>query len=236
MDEITYTLDNEVAIMTLNRGENRFNNDFLDGFLANLDDIETNTDARTLVVTSAHEKIFSNGIDLDWLSGFVQDGDTETVKGFLYKQNEMFKRIVTSPMITIAAISGHAFAGGAIFACAFDFRLMRTDRGFFCFPEVDLGIPFLPGMLELLKSAIPLYKMDEMQYMGSRLTAEECLAHHIVTKACHLDDLMAEALAFARQFNKSRKTIGEMKKRMNRHIVHAIEVEDKPYIEQTRLV
>lgn len=236
MTDISYTMDNEVAIMTLNSGENRFNNDFLNAFLSTLDEIEARTTARTLVVTSGHEKIFSNGIDLEWLSGLIQDGDTETVKTFLYKQNDMFKRIVTSPMVTIAAISGHAFAGGAILACAFDFRMMRSDRGYFCFPEVDLGIPFLPGMLALLKSAIPLYKMDEMQYMGTRLTAEECEAHHIVTRACHRDDLMKETLAFARQFNKSRETIGEMKKRMNRHIVRIMDAEDVDYIERGRLV
>ncbi len=236
MDKVTYTLENEVAVVSLNSGENRFNNDFLDAFLSVLDRIENETSARTLIVTSSDEKIFSNGIDLDWLSRFVNAGQGDEVKKFLYKQNDMFKRLVTYPLITIAAISGHAFAGGAIMACAFDFRLMRSDRGFFCFPEVDLGIPFLPGMLEMLKSAIPLYKMDEMQYLGVRLTAEECEKHHIVTKACHRDDLMNEALAFARTFNKDRKTVGEMKRRMNRHIVQAIEAEDVAYIERGRLV
>jgi Delta3-Delta2-enoyl-CoA isomerase len=236
MDKVTYSLENEVAIISLNSGENRFNNDFLDAFLSVIDDVENKTSARTMIVTSSHEKIFSNGIDLDWLSGFISAGRLDEVKQFLYKQNEMFKRLVTSPLITIAAISGHAFAGGAIMACAFDFRLMRSDRGFFCFPEVDLGIPFLPGMLELLKSAIPLYKMDEMQYLGSRLTAQECEAHHIITKACLRDELMQEALAFAKKFNKDRKTVGEMKRRMNRHIVRAIEVEDVEYIERGRLV
>jgi enoyl-CoA hydratase/carnithine racemase len=236
MDKVTCTVENEVAIVSLNSGENRFNNDFLDAFLSVMDMIENETSARTLVVTSSDDKIFSNGIDLDWLSGFINAGQIDEVKNFLYKQNEMFKRLVSFPLITIAAISGHAFAGGAILACAFDFRLMRSDRGFFCFPEVDLGIPFLPGMLELLKSAIPLYKMDEMQYMGSRLTAQECEAHHIITKACHRDDLMSETMAFAKKFNKDRKTVGEMKRRMNRHIVHAIEVEDVAYIERGRLV
>ena len=236
MDKVTYTVKNEIAVVSLNCGENRFNNNFLDAFLSVMDAVENDTSARTVVVTSSDEKIFSNGIDLDWLSGFINAGRVDEVKHFLYKQNEMFKRLVTCPMITIAAISGHAFAGGAILACAFDFRLMRSDRGFFCFPEVDLGIPFLPGMLELLKSAIPLYKMDEMQYMGSRLTAQECEAHHIITKACHRDDLMNETMAFAKKFNKDRKTVGEMKRRMNRHIVHAIEVEDVEYIERGRLV
>lgn len=236
MDKVTYTLENDVAVVSLNSGENRFNNDFLGAFLSVMDAVENETSARTLIVTSSHEKIFSNGIDLDWLSGFISSGQIEEVKKFLYKQNEMFKRLITSPLITIAAISGHAFAGGAILACAFDFRLMRSDRGFFCFPEVDLGIPFLPGMLELLKSAIPLYKMDEMQYSGCRLTAQECEEHHIITRACHRDELMNEAMALAQRFNKERKTVGEMKRRMNRHIVHAIEVEDVEYIEKGRLI
>ncbi|MFZ5564597.1 MAG: enoyl-CoA hydratase/isomerase family protein [Thermodesulfobacteriota bacterium] len=236
MADITYTLDNEVAVVSLNTGENRFNMDFVNTFISVFDEIEAKTEARTVVVTSSHDKIFSNGIDLDWLSSLIQAGKIDQVKAFLYRQNDMFKRVATCPMITIAAISGHAFAGGAILACAFDFRLMRSDRGFFCFPEVDLGIPFLPGMLELLKSAIPLYKMDEMQYLGLRMTAEECEKHHIVTRACHKDDLMNEAMAFARKFNKNRKTIGEMKRRMNRGIVAAMDNEDGEYIEKGRLV
>jgi len=236
MADISYTLDKEVATVSLNTGENRFNLDFVDTFISVFDELETKTEARTIVVTSSHEKIFSNGIDLDWLSGLIQAGKADAVKQFLYRQNDMFKRVATCPMITIAAISGHAFAGGAILACAFDFRVMRSDRGFFCFPEVDLGIPFLPGMLALLESAIPLYKMNEMQYLGLRMTAEECEKHHIVTRACHKDDLMNETMAFARKFNKDRKTIGEMKRRMNRNIVRTMDTEDGEYIEKGRLV
>ena len=231
MDKVTFRLENEVAVVSLNDGENRFNNDFLNAFLSVLDAVENETDARTMIVTSSHEKIFSNGIDLDWLSGFINAGQIDEVKRFLYKQNELFKRLVTYPLITIAAISGHAFAGGAILACAFDFRLMRSDRGFFCFPEVDLGIPFLPGMNALLDKAIPRYKMEEMEYTGCRLTAAECEKHHMITKACHQDDLLNETLAFARSLNKKRGIIQEMKARLNRPIVQAIDVEDPPYIE-----
>ena len=231
MSQVEYTIDESVAIVTLNDGENRFNPDFLTAFLDVLDEIEKNTEALTLVVTSSHEKIFSNGIDLEWLVPVIQKNDIDTAKAYFYQLNTLFKRIVTYPLLTVAAISGHAFAGGAIMSCAFDFRFMRSDRGYFCFPEIDLGIPFLPGMNALLAKAIPRYKMEEMEYTGGRLTADQCEKHHIITKACHRDDLMNETLAFAKALNKKRNIVLEMKLRLNQPIVHAIEVEDVAYIE-----
>ncbi|MFZ0447965.1 MAG: enoyl-CoA hydratase/isomerase family protein [Desulfatiglandaceae bacterium] len=228
---IDYKIEERVAIVTLNDGENRFNPPFLLAFLDVLDEIEEKTDANALVVTSSHEKIFSNGIDLGWLLPFIQKGDMETAKGFLYLLNRLFKRILLYPMPTIAAISGHAFAGGAIVSCAFDFRFMRSDRGYFCFPEVDLGIPFLPGMVAIIQKAIFPYKFQELQLTGKRATAEECEAHHIVLKACHLDHLMKETLEFAKGLNKRREIVGEMKRRMFGEIARIIDEEDPPVIE-----
>ena len=230
MPAIEYKLDEKVAVVTMNDGENRFNLPFLETFLHALDQVEADTDANALIVTSSHEKIFCNGIDLDWLLPFIQKGDKETASTFFYTMNRLFKRILLYPMPTIAAISGHAFAGGAIISCAFDFRFMRSDRGFFCFPEVDLGIPFLPGMIALIKKAIPQYKVEELHYTGKRATAEECVAHNFATKACHIDDLMNETLSFAKGLNKRREVIAVMKQRMYKEIVHAFEVDDPPAI------
>jgi enoyl-CoA hydratase/carnithine racemase len=231
MARVEYTLDEKVAIVTMNDGENRFNLPFLEDFLTILDTIEDDTDANSLIVTSAHEKIFCNGIDLDWLLPFIKKNDMDTAKAFFYTMMKLFKRILLYPMPTIAAISGHVFAGGAIMSCAFDFRFMRSDRGFFSFPEVDLGIPFLPGMLAIIKKTIPMYKFEEMQYSGKRATAEECEAHHIVMKSCHMDDLMNEALLFAKTLNKRREVIAEMKKRMHKDIVQIMDMEDPSVIE-----
>jgi Delta3-Delta2-enoyl-CoA isomerase len=231
MTQVKYKVDAHVATITLNDGENRFNPDFINAFLGVLDEIENATDATTLVVTSSHEKIFSNGIDLKWLVPVIQKNDLALAKDFFYLLNRMFKRIATYPLVTVAGISGHAFAGGAIMSCAFDFRFMRSDRGYFCFPEVDLGIPFLPGMNELLKKAMPMHMVAYMIYTGARLTADQCVDHHIVHRACPIDTLMTETMEFAMAVNKRRSVVAEMKKRLNHAIVHAIDIQDVPYIE-----
>lgn len=231
MTKLDTTVEEDLAILTMNDGENRFNPAFLNAFLEALDSIEKNTEAKALVVTSSHEKIFSNGIDLEWLIPFIQKGDLRTAKDFFHMLNRLFRRILLYPLPTVAAISGHAFAGGAILTCAFDFRFMRSDRGFFCFPEVDLGIPFLPGMLALIEKAMPYYKFEELQYTGKRITSEECEAHHIILKSCHIDNLMDEACRFAKGLNKRRDIIAEMKRRLYKDILLAIDVEDPPIIE-----
>jgi Delta3-Delta2-enoyl-CoA isomerase len=231
MELVEFHVDGHVAVVSMNNGENRFNPSFLDALLGVLDAIEAHTAATALVVHSSHEKIFCNGIDLEWLVPVIRRQELAVAKGFFYRLNDLFKRLLTCPLVTIAAISGHAFAGGAVLACAFDFRFMRSDRGFFCLPEVDLGMPFLPGMNAVLGRAIPHHALIEMQLTGVRLTAEMCLAHNIVKGACHHHQLMDEAMGFARQVNKQRSTVAELKARLNRSVIHAIDVEDVAYIE-----
>ena len=234
MGLLDYGTHGRVARVILNDNENRFNPDFLNAFLDVLDEIESQTETTTLVVTSAHEKIFCNGIDLEWLVPVIQQQDQGVAKRFFYQLNRLFKRLITYPLVTIAAISGHAFAGGAILCCAFDFRFMRLDRGFFCLPEVDLGIPFLPGMNALLRSVIPEQMLRRMELTGIRLTAETCRDLQIIEQACPIEELMDTAMAFAGQIDKKRSIVSEMKRRLNRDILHAIEVEDVAYIESGR--
>lgn len=224
---IEYEVDQHVAVLAMNNGENRFNFDFFDAFLKALDEIEAETQASVLVVKSSDAKIWSNGIDLAWLRPAVQEGGPEIQKKFMVQMNQLHRRILTYPMITIAAVTGHAFAGGGILACCFDFRFMRSDRGWLCFPEVDLRIPFRPSLIAIVKKAVPMYKFEEMKYTGKRLTGPECEEHHIVMKTCPLDGLMNEVMAFAKSVNKDRNILRIMKTMMNKEILDLQKAEDE---------
>lgn len=219
-----YRLDEQVALLTMN--ENKFNINSVTEFLSVLNEIEKDTDAKALIVRSSDEKIWSNGLDLEWLLPLVQKGEKSVTDVFTTKLNELFKTILFYPMITVAAITGHAFAGGAVLACCFDFRFMRKGRGYLCFPEVNLGIPLLPSFTALMKKAIPMDLVEDMQLTAKKLTAEECEARHIIMKACSMDELVSEAMSFAKGLNKERPIVTKLKSVMHKDILRIMEVED----------
>jgi enoyl-CoA hydratase/carnithine racemase len=218
MPLIEWSVDENIALLTMKSGENRFNLGFCNELLNALDDIEKKTAVNALVVRSADEKIWCNGMDLDWLVPAIGRKDPDVEK-FFDTQDRVYRRITFYPMITVAALTGHAFAGGAILACSFDFRLMRADRGFLCFPEVDLNIPFLPYMDALIQRAMPMHKVFEAELTGKRFTAAELEKYNVIRKACpSSDETVKEAVAFAKSLNKGRGIVTEMKKVMNARI------------------
>lgn len=227
MSSVEWTVDENIAILTMNSGENRFNIKFCSEILAALDDIEKKTSVNALVVRSSHDKIWCNGMDLEWLVPAISRKDPELDK-FFTSQHQLMKRILFYPMITVAALTGHAFAAGAILACSFDFRFMRSDRGFLCFPEVDLNIPFLAYNTALIKKTLPMHLAVEAELTGKRFAATELEKFHVIRKACSMDDLMKEATGFAKGLNKGRSIVSEMKRVLYKDIGYLIDNVEKP--------
>lgn len=237
MSAIEWKKVETVGIITMNNGENRHNPDFIRAILAAFDEIEADLEISSVILASSDAKNWSQGIDLAWITGAMAKNDLQGIRDFMYGLNKIFTRILLYPMPVIAQINGHAFGDGSIMACACDFRFMKSDRGFFCFPEIDISIPFLPGMMALLRKALPYYKLEELVFSGKRTGAAELAEHHIITKACaNEEELQREALAFAKTFTKKRAIFGEMKKRMNRSIIEIMEKEDPVYIEPLQLM
>lgn len=237
MSAVEWKKDGTVAIVTMNTPENRHNPDFTAGINKAIEEIEADPEMKSIVLTSVDAKNWSLGIDLTWMTGCMGRQDMKSIKDFMYTLNAMFKKILLCPMPVVAAINGHAFGDGTILACCCDFRFMRSDRGFFCFPEVDINIPFLPGMLQIMKKALPYHKLEELVYSGKRAGAVELAEAHAIVKACaNPEETLREAVEFARTFQKGRTIFGEHKRRLHKHIVETIDNEDPEFIEPLNLM
>lgn len=235
MSLVTFETRGKTAILTLNNGENRQNRAFAEAMLTALQQAEEDKSIRAVVITSSDEKNWSQGVDLNWLMQAKQAGRDDDMRAFMNEMNAVFARILTFPMPVIAAITGHAFGNGAMLACTCDFRFMRADRGYFCFPEVDINIPFLPSMIAYARKAIPEYRFNEMKLTGRRVTATELEADHVLTAAPDAEATLAAALDYAATFSKGRGIFGEHKRRMHKNILETMAQEDAPLIEALKL-
>lgn len=207
--------EGDVFVLRMRSGENRFNRDFLTALNRGLDEVEASTGPAALV-TVGEGRFYSNGLDLDWLT----KQDPDTVNGFLADFEKLFSRLLQLPMITVAALNGHAFAGGAMFSLAHDFRVMRTDRGYWCLPEVDLGMPLRPGMNALITARLPKPTFHEAIVTARRYGAEEARAAFIVQQTAAEADVLGAAVALAAPHaGKSRDALKALKREMYRDAI-----------------
>jgi Delta3-Delta2-enoyl-CoA isomerase len=202
---IDVTTVDGVTLVTLQAGENRFNLPFvtaLDGTL------QAAADERRPLVLTGTAKFFSNGLDLDWLSAAGPEGGAETMAVL----HGVLARLLAFPGATVAAVNGHAFGAGAILAAAADMRIMRQDRGYFCFPEVDLGLAMSEQFDAVLQAKYPRSALLTGLLTGQRYGADEARALGFVDEVASEDQLVATALDRARALaGKDGATVGAIK-------------------------
>jgi enoyl-CoA hydratase/carnithine racemase len=183
-------------IIRMNSGEeNRFNRGLVDALFRALDEIERDGGARSVVFTGAHEKYFSNGLDLAWLITQPQEAWSD----FLVDFDRLLHRVFTYPKPVAAAVNGHAFAGGLFLALCADWRVMRQDRGWLCIPEIDLGLDLPPGNIALIQQAIGHRQTEILSLSGARLTAPEALKIGMVDEIAPADAVVPRALETAKR-------------------------------------
>jgi Delta3-Delta2-enoyl-CoA isomerase len=201
----------DVFVLTMQSGENRFNRTFVNALNEALDTVEKSSGPAALVTVGGENKFYSNGLDLAWLSGDGQAEAPEFIKTVL----KLLGRIMAFPVPTAAAINGHAFAAGAMLALAHDFRVMRSDRGFFCLPEVDINIPFAPGMTALIKSRMTPNVFRSLLLTGARIGGIDAKELGIVDDAIPGDDVLSKTVArVAPLAGKDRNTYRAIKRGM----------------------
>ncbi|MFT4034752.1 MAG: enoyl-CoA hydratase-related protein [Patulibacter sp.] len=213
------TLTRDGAIFTLNLGddENRFNPPWVEAVTAALDEVEAATGPKALV-TTATGKFWSNGLDLAWIGEHLEEA-----QAFVDSVHELFARQLLLAAPSVAAIQGHSFAAGAMLAQAHDFRVMRADRGFWCTPEVDIFIPFTPGMAALLQARLPVNTAHEAMTTGQRYGGAAAVEAGIVQAAEPEENVLARATEIAAGLaEKDANTLGRIKARMYGHVADVL--------------
>lgn len=127
--------------------------------------------ARALVLTG-RGSIFSAGVDLVRLLA----GGAAYVREFLPELDRALLELFALEKPVVAAVNGHAIAGGCVIACGCDLRVMARGKGRIGAPELLVGVPFPPVALELVRRLVSPASLDETLLAGRTWTAEEALA------------------------------------------------------------
>ena len=211
--------EGEVFVLRYDNGENRFQPESLAEWHAALDEVEAAGNPAALVTTGTG-KFYSNGLDLDWMLGTATE---EERRDYIPAVLALMARVLVFPTITVAALNGHAFGAGAQISLGHDFRVMRTERGYWCMPEIDMKSPLHPGMTAIIEARVPRQTAHELIVTGTRYTAEAALAKSIVDHAVPEHQVLPKACEIAAQYaSKADPAMSALKKGMYPHTLEAL--------------
>jgi enoyl-CoA hydratase/carnithine racemase len=207
--------EGSVAVLTWNEGENRINLDSLARLNALLDELDAVEGPLSVVLTGSG-KFFCNGLDLERFAD-KRDEFVET----LHVLEQTIGRLLVFPAYTVAAINGHAFAGGALISCAFDYRVMREDRGYWCMNEAEIGLALDERLWSILSNRLPRATAIVAATTARRFSGPDALHFGIVDAVAGESDVVAHALVVAESLaTLDRPTLG-----VHKRLVHGAEAQ-----------
>lgn len=187
-------LKNDIAFVRMNNGVTNAINPEL---IADLSDImaRIKKEAAAMILTG-NDRFFSMGFDLPRVMGFDRSG----LGTFLTDFQNMIFRMAFLPLPVIAALTGHAVAGGAILAIVCDYRIAKSEKLRIGFNESLLGLT-IPYLAELMLDRFTGSRIcSRLLVEGSLIKAENAISLGLMDEACPLDAVMERAVQKARQF------------------------------------
>jgi enoyl-CoA hydratase len=182
----------DVAVLQMANGKaNAMSLEFCISFTRQLEEFRA-SNATALVITG-QGRIFSAGVDLLRLS----EGGAAYVRAFLPALHAMFMAVFACEKPIVAAINGHAIAGGCVLACATDRRLMARDSGRIGAAELLVGVPFPILAMEILRHAIAPHRFEAAIFAGATYVPEEATALGFIHEVANADVLFENAVAAA---------------------------------------
>jgi len=221
MQWLELNIEDGLALLAMNHEpENRMSGPFGQEVRTCLDELTKNDAVKSVVIIGKPEKYFCNGLDLTWM----MQQSAETLYEFLMDLSRLLKDTALFSKPLIGAINGHAFGLGAIWASGFDFRIMREDRGWVCFPEMDINIAFMPGMIAICEHGLGKPTFREMAWTAKRYTGPEAVAVGWAREAVPKDQLLPKALELAAfMAKKAQPAFSETKKRWARELARVFD-------------
>ena len=189
MSYVTSLQEGPLLTLILNRSEllNALNAQVLDDLSAELDRVDLHS-VRCLIFTGAGEKAFAAGADI----AAMADMTPEEAAAFSRRGNEVFRRIETFPLPTIAAVNGYALGGGCELAMACDMRLC-SETAVFGQPEVTLGITPGFGGTQRLMRLVGMGKAKELIFSARNVKAPKALEIGLVNAVYPPEELLPAA-------------------------------------------
>lgn len=152
-------------------------------------------EVRAVVVTGTGSS-FSAGVDLFRI---IKDGPAYGQR-FLPVLDAMLRVALTFPKPLVAAVNGHAIAGGCILAAACDRRIMAAGHGRIGVPELAVGVPFPALPLQIMSSRLTDAALRDLVMTGRTVEVDEAIALGLVDEKCAADALLDRAVQVAGQF------------------------------------
>ncbi len=150
------------------------------------------SDARAVVMTGSGT-IFSAGVDLFK----VLEGGVDYLQAFVPLLSNVLREVVEFPKPLVAAVNGHAIAGGCILACACDYKVMAEGTGRVGVPELRVGVPFPSVPLEIVRMVVPRRYLQEVLLLGRTYEGEEARERGLIDEIVPHDQLEERALEIA---------------------------------------
>ena len=186
--------DAGVAVMTLAHGKaNALDIEFCEALATRFVELRR-SDVKAVVLTG-HGKIFSAGVDLKRLN----EGGPDYVRKFLPALHKLYDTVFFHPKPVVAAINGHAIAGGCVLACCADRRIMARESGRIGVTELLVGVPFPALAFEIVRFAVPPRHLSEFTLTGATYATDVALQRGWIDEIAEPGDLIEDAVAVAQE-------------------------------------
>lgn len=209
-----------IAILRLNRPPvNAVNVDLLRATDVALREVAGRDDLAALIVTGAG-KAFCAGLDLKDVPSYAPAGQREMVLGI----NRMVATLYALPIPTIAAVTGHAIAGGLVIVLACDYRIGTSAPCQIGLTEARAGIPFPEGAMAIVKAELGPAVARRRTLVATNTSSQEALAEGILDELQAPERVLPRALEVARDLATiPRVAYGQIKRQLRAETLARIE-------------